>query len=82
MAFQNLPPVRVLPGGRKVRDYSGLTVETLKAAVKDDPDAAVTALLQEEEKAKPRKTAIEALEKEAAKADSSEGAAREDESLG
>jgi hypothetical protein len=73
MAFK-LPPTTTLPGGRKVRDYSALTVDALKAAVKDDPQAAEVALDQEEAKPKPRKGAIEALEKEAAKA--------EDESLG
>jgi hypothetical protein len=67
-----LPPTRVLPGGRKVRDYSAFTVEALKKSVADDPQAAELALEQEQEKPKPRKTA--ALEKEAAKA--------EDESLG
>ena len=69
-----LPPTRVLPGGRKVRDFSSFTVEALKKSVADDPQAAELALEQEQEKPKPRKTALEALEKEAAKA--------EDESLG
>jgi hypothetical protein len=67
-----LPPTIVLPGGRKVRDYSSLSVQALVQAVGEDPKAAEIALEQEQEKPKPRKTAVEALEK-AAKA--------EDESL-
>lgn len=68
------PPIRVLPGGRKVRDYSSLSVDNLKAAVGDDEKAAEVALEQELEKPKPRKTAVDALAKVAAEA--------EDESLG
>lgn len=56
-------PYRVLPGGRRVRDYSSLTVDQLLSAVGDDPDAAEVALEQEQEKPKPRKSAVEALEK-------------------
>lgn len=69
-----LPPTTVLPGGRKVRDYSSLTVEALTQAVGEDPKAAKIALEQEEQKPAPRKTAVKALEKTAAEA--------EDESLG
>lgn len=56
-------PYRVLFNGRRVRDYAGLTVDQLMAAVGDDEQAAALALEQEQESPKPRKTALKALEK-------------------
>lgn len=56
-------PYRTLPGGRRVRDYIGLTAAQLIAQVGDSPQAAEVALEQELDSAKPRKTVVEALEK-------------------
>lgn len=56
-------PYRTLPGGRRVRDYTGLTAAQLIAQVGDSPQAAEVALEQELDSAKPRKTVVEALEK-------------------
>lgn len=56
-------PYRVLPGGRRVRDYAGLTVDSLLAAVGDDESQAEDALQQEQESPKPRKTAVRSLER-------------------
>ncbi len=67
-------PYRTLVGGRRVRDYSGLTVAELVNAVGDDPEHAKLALEQEQESPSPRKTAIKKLEAVAETA--------EDESLG
>lgn len=49
--------------GRRVRDYAGLTVEQVVAAVGDDEKAAARALEQEQESSKPRKTLADKLEK-------------------
>ena len=56
-------PYRTLPGGRRVRDYSGLTVAELTAAVGNDQSQAELALEQELDSAKPRKTVVDKLEK-------------------
>lgn len=52
--------VTVLPGGRKVRDYSSLTVDALKEAVSTEEEKEV-ALEAELAKPKPRKGVTEAL---------------------
>lgn len=54
-------PFRTLPGGRRVRDYSDLTVAELTAAVGNDQSAAELALEQETDSPKPRKTAVDRL---------------------